>query len=83
MTKDKFNYVVYQPFSNAHQSAHVAGIYKDAEAASYAAHRLLLANYPEDYDRVIIQRCEIKTAKEAKSSLKSRKETYEVTHNDY
>mgnify|MGYP003135714741 CR=1 FL=1 len=60
--------------------AHVAGIYKDAEAASYAAHRLLIANNPEEYDQVIIQRCEIKTAKKAKSCLKGRKETYELTH---
>jgi len=76
MSDVNYLYVVYQPFSNVHMSAHVDGVYDDPEGASSAAHRLMLANHPEEYDRVIIQRVVVRDSKEAMSSLKGRQKVH-------
>ena len=76
MSDVNYLYVVYQPYSNVHSSAHVDGVYADPEGASVAAHRLMLANYPEEYDRVVIQRVIVKDSKEAMSSLKGRQKAH-------
>ena len=73
MSDVNYLYVVYQPFSNVHMSAHV---YDDPEGASAAANRLMLANHPEEYDRVIIQRVVVRDSKEAMSSLKGRQKVH-------
>ena len=69
-------YIVYEPFSHVHMSAHVDGAYSSPEGASYAAHRLLLSNCPQDYDRVTIQRCDIRDSASALATLKSREKVY-------
>ena len=76
MTDSNYLYVVYQPFSHVHNSAHVDGVYADPEGASAAANRLMLANHPQEYDRVIIQRVVIKDSKDAVASLKGRQKTH-------
>jgi hypothetical protein len=76
MSDVNYLYVVYQPYSNVHNSAHVDGVYDDPEGASAAAHRLMLANHPEEYDRVIIQRVVVRDSKEAMSSLKGRQKVH-------
>ena len=77
MNEATFVYVVYSPFSHAHMSAHVAGVYATEEGAAYAANHLMLNNQPQDHDRVIIQRCEIKDSTYALALLQSRRKTLE------
>ena len=76
MSDVNYLYVVYQPFSHVHNSAHVDGVYADPEGASAAAHRLMLANHPQEYDRVVIQRVIVQDSKYALASLKGRKKAH-------
>ena len=76
MSDVNYLYVVYQPYSNVHNSAHVDGVYADPEGASAAAHRLMLANHPQEYDRVVIQRVIVQDSKDATASLKGRKKVH-------
>jgi len=76
MSEANYLYVVYQPYSNVHRSAHVDGVYADPEGASAAAHRLMLANHPEEYDRVVIQRVIVQDSKNAMASLKGRQKVH-------
>ena len=76
MSDVNYLYVVYQPFSHVHMSAHVDGVYADPEGASAAAHRLMLANHPQEYDRVVIQRVIVQDSKYAVASLKGRKKRH-------
>ena len=83
MTETDWVYVVYMPFSHAHMSAHVdSGVYQTPEAASYAAHRLLLANCPQENDRVIIKRCVITDTTSALATLKSRERQSASQHSN-
>lgn len=76
MSDVNYLYVVYQPYSHVHSSAHVDGVYADPEGASAAAHRLMLANHPQEYDRVVIQRVIVQDSKYATASLKGRKKKH-------
>ena len=76
MSDVNYLYVVYQPYSHVHSSAHVDGVYDDPEGASAAANRLMLANHPQEYDRVVIQRVIVQDSKDAMASLKGRKKVH-------
>lgn len=85
ISKNNWVYIVYEPFSHVHKSqvirsrhmsANVDGAYSSPEGASYAAHRLLLSNCPQDHDRVTIQRCHIQDSASALATLKSRERVY-------
>ena len=76
MSDVNYSYVVYQPFSHVHMSANVDGVYADPEGAAAAAHRLMLTNHPQEYDRVVIQRVIVQDSKYAVASLKGRKKTH-------
>jgi hypothetical protein len=83
MNDTNWVYVVYMPFCHVHQSAHVdSGVYQTPEAASYAAHRLLLSNCPQENDRVIIKRCIITDTTSALATLKGRERQYASQHSN-